>query len=190
MSATDYNQLQLVAFTLGAEEYAVPVQSVEGIIKLSEPTKVPGAAAHIRGVMNLRGKVISVFDLRCRFGLPSLEDETDARVLVISDGNTNVGMLVDSVSEVLTLDSATVQQAPPEVVSGHAKAIAGICRIAERLIIILDLAAVLEDDVHEIEADVQSVEAHEHAVEAPEQTAVHDQTAAQPVAEAAAVLAD
>jgi purine-binding chemotaxis protein CheW len=144
--ATDYDQLQLVAFSLGAEEYAVPVHSVEGIIKVQEPTKVPGSAAHVRGVMNLRGKVISIVDLRRRFDMEPLADESDARVLVVHHGQKNVGVLVDAVSEVLTLSASDLQPPPPEVGSEENRAIESICRVEERLVIIVDLGAILSDE--------------------------------------------
>lgn len=175
MSATDYNQLQLVAFRLAAEEYAVPVQNVEGIIKLTEPTLVPGAPYFIRGVINLRGKVISIFDLRRRFSMAPLDDESDARVLVVHHDGKNVGVLVDAVSEVLTLDGDAPQPPPAEVGAGESRTIEGICKVEDRLIIILDLGAVLADDG----ADVV----------APTSDQVRSAAADAPVAQPAAVAA-
>ncbi len=147
MSVMDYDQMQLVAFRLGAEEYAVPVQNVEGIIKLADPTKVPGSPAFIRGVMNLRGKVISILDLRARFAMGSRENEDDSRVLVVQHDGKNVGILVDEVSEVMTVETSAIQPPPPEVVATKNRAIEGLCKVDDRLIIILDLGAVLEDSV-------------------------------------------
>lgn len=154
MTTMDYDQMQLVAFRLAAEEYAVPVQNVEGIIKLTEPTKVPGSPPFIRGVINLRGKVISILDLRRRFLMHPLRDESDARVLVVHHDGKNVGILVDEVSEVLTLDTSTIQPPPPEVVATESRAVEGLCNFDERLIIILDLGAVLEEPAPGVSYDL------------------------------------
>ncbi len=163
MSSTDYNQIQLVAFQLGDEEYAVPVQNVESIIRRSRPTRVPGAPAHCLGVINLRGKVISVFDLRRRFSLP--EDESDdGRVLVVHHDGMNTGVLVDSVSEVLSLDGSALRASPVDS-TGSRSLVSGLCRVDERLVIILDLVEVLSDDIV-LSAPVVTSEMAEAAVEA------------------------
>ena len=142
--ATD--RLQLVAFNIGAEEYAVPVHLVESIIPYSVPTAVPGSGKHILGVLNLRGKIISVVDLRCLFDLTSLDDPTTARVLVVQAAGATVGVLVDSVSEVFALDDETLHEPPPEVGRHNAANISGIIRIEDRLIVVLDLERLLTVD--------------------------------------------
>lgn len=163
MSSTDYNQIQLVAFQLGDEDYAVPVQNVESIIRRSRPTRVPGAPAHCLGVINLRGKVISVFDLRRRFAMPE-DGSSEGRVLVVHHNGMNSGVLVDGVSEVLSLDGSALR-ASPVGSTGPGSLVSGLCRVDERLVIILDLAAVLRDD-RVLSAPVVSPEMVESAVEA------------------------
>lgn len=163
MSSTDYNQIQLVAFQLGDEEYAVPVQNVESIIRRTRPTRVPGAPGHCLGVINLRGKVISVFDLRRRFSMPE-GDSSDGRVLVVHHDGMNTGVLVDGVSEVLSLDGSALR-ASPVGSTGPVSLVSGLCRVDDRLVIILDLAAVLSDDIV-LAAPVITSEMAEHAVEA------------------------
>lgn len=140
------DRLQLVAFDVGSEEYAVPVHLVESIISYGEPTRVPGAGEHVIGVLNLRGKVISVIDLRRRFGLEILEDPTSARILVVQVAGSTVGVLVDSVSEVFALDSETLQEAPPEVGRQNASSIEGIIRLDSRLVIVLNLENLLTEE--------------------------------------------
>ena len=142
--ATD--RLQLVAFNVGAEEYAVPVHLVESIIPYGVPTAVPGSGGHIIGVLNLRGKIISVVDLRFLFDLPSLEDPTAARILVVQAAGATVGVLVDSVSEVFALDDETLHEPPAEVGRHNAANISGIIRIDERLLVVLDLERLLAGD--------------------------------------------
>lgn len=175
MSSTDYNQIQLVAFQLGGEEYAVPVQNVESIIRRTRPTRVPGAPAHCLGVINLRGKVISVFDLRRRFSMPEVET-VDGRVLVVHHDGMNTGVLVDGVSEVLSLDGSALRASPVDS-TGSGSLVSGLCRVGDRLVIILDLAAVLSDDIvlspPVVTADMATaaVEATSAAVVAAEQVA-------------------
>ncbi|MEM9035328.1 MAG: chemotaxis protein CheW [Actinomycetota bacterium] len=142
--STDYNQIQLVAFQLADEEYAVPVQNVESIIRRTRPTRVPGAPSHCLGVINLRGKVISIFDLRRRFGFGASVAEDDGRILVIHHNGMNTGVLVDGVSEVLSLDGSALRASP--VGGGSHSMVSGLCKVEERLLIILDLTVVLSHD--------------------------------------------
>jgi len=137
------DRLQLVAFKVDAEEYAVPVHLVESIIPYGIPTTVPGSGEHIIGVLNLRGKIISVVDLRCLLGLPSLADQSSARILVIQLRTTTVGILVDGVSEVFALDDETLHEPPPEVGRHNAANISGIIRLDGRLIVVLDIERLL-----------------------------------------------
>lgn len=137
------DRLQLVAFKVAAEEYAVPVHLVESIIPYSTPTTVPGSDEHILGVLNLRGKIISVVDLRYLLGLPSLADRSTARILVIQSRSTTIGLLVDGVSEVFALDDETLHEPPPEVGRHNAANISGIIRLDDRLIVVLDIERLL-----------------------------------------------
>ena len=137
------DQLQLVAFRLEAEEYAIPIEMVESIIKLGPLTSVPGSPSYIRGVMNLRGRIMSVIDLRLRFGLPSEEDQPDGRILVVQYADTTIGLLVDSVSEVFNLDEMQFQPPPPELGNGAVGGVDGIIHADERLIVLLNVESIL-----------------------------------------------
>ena len=144
-TAQENQQAQFVVFDLAAEEYAIAVQLVESIIKPSEPTKVPGAPHYVRGVVNLRGKIIPVVDLRSRFEMEPLEDESHTRVLVVELPDTTVGFLVDAVSEVLAIDEDAVEAAPAELQVGNS-GVEGLVKIGDdRLIIVLDVEIVLGD---------------------------------------------
>jgi purine-binding chemotaxis protein CheW len=136
------DQLQLVAFRLGAEEYAIPIEMVESIIKLGPLTGVPGSPSYVRGVMNLRGRIMSVIDLRLRFGMPS-EDQPDGRILVVQYADTTIGLLVDSVSEVFNLDEMDFQPPPPELGNGAVGGVDGIIHAADRLIVLLNVESIL-----------------------------------------------
>jgi purine-binding chemotaxis protein CheW len=137
------DQLQLVAFRLGAEEYAIPIEMVESIIKLGPLTSVPGSPPYVRGVMNLRGRIISVIDLRQRFGMPSGNDQPEGRILVVQYAETTIGILVDSVSEVFNLDEMDFQPPPPELGNGAVGGVDGIIHADERLIVLLNVESIL-----------------------------------------------
>lgn len=129
----------LVTFRLGREEYGVEISTVQEIIRATDITQVPGAPLHVRGVINLRGKIIPVVDLRKRFGMPEVADSEEQRIIVIDMRNKRLGMLVDGVSQVLKLAGSVIEEIPEEAVSVDQNYIKGVGKLAGRLIIILDL---------------------------------------------------
>ncbi len=129
----------LVTFKLGREEYGVEINSVQEIIRAADITKVPGAPTHVRGVINLRGKIIPVVDLRKRFGMAELEDSEEQRIIVIDMRNKRLGMLVDGVSQVIKLPGSVIEEIPEEAISVDQSYIRGVGKLDNRLIIILDL---------------------------------------------------
>jgi purine-binding chemotaxis protein CheW len=134
---------QIVIFEIGAEYFGVSIAAVESIIKMQTITSMPHAPSFVEGVTNLRGKILPVIDLRKRFGLAPQPCNTNSRIIVIADGGIEVGMVVDGVSEVLTLSEDTVEPAPPITASVEAGFITGIAKIDNRLVILLDLGKIL-----------------------------------------------
>lgn len=134
---------QLVVFELAGEHYGVDIAAVESIIKMQTITAVPHAPAFVEGVINLRGKVLPVVDLRERFGLPSQEIGSDSRIIVVNLTSMEIGMIVDAVSEVLTVSDSAIEPPPPLVITIDSSFITGIAKMADRLIILLDLSRVL-----------------------------------------------
>lgn len=134
---------QIVVFNLANEYYGVQIAAVQSIIKLQPITVVPRAPHFIEGVINLRGQVLPVMDLRKRLGLPMALSPQNTRIMVVEVATTLVGMVVDSVTEVLRLDSATIEPLSPLVVTVDSAFITGIAKIGARLIILLDLGQVL-----------------------------------------------
>ena len=136
-------ELQLVIFQLADELYGVNIHSVESIIKLQTITTVPHAPPFVEGVTNLRGVVLPIIDLRKRFGLEHRGETSETRIVVLEVEGMQVGMVVDGVKEVLTINEESV--APPSpIVSGIDTAfITGIAKVADDLIILLDLTKVL-----------------------------------------------
>ena len=129
----------LVTFNLGKEEYGVDIGSVQEIIRAADITPVPGAPGHVRGVINLRGKIIPVVDLRKRFALPDVEEGDARRIVVVELGEKRIGMLVDSVSQVIKVPSGIIEVMPEEATTLDENFIRGVGKLANRLIIILDL---------------------------------------------------
>lgn len=129
----------LVTFNLGKEEYGVDIESVQEIIRASDITPVPGAPGHVRGVINLRGKIIPVVDMRKRFGLAVAEAGDAQRIVVVELGEKRIGMLVDRVSQVMKVPSGIVEEIPEEATTMDEHYIKGVGKMDGRLVIILDL---------------------------------------------------
>jgi purine-binding chemotaxis protein CheW len=129
----------LVTFTVANEEYGVEIANVQEIIRATDITPVPGAPVHVKGVINLRGKIIPVVELRRRFGLPEVEATDEQRIVVVEHGEKRLGMHVDSVSQVIKLSSSVIEDMPEEATSVDGNYIMGVGKMEDRLIIILDL---------------------------------------------------
>lgn len=145
----DADLIQLVTFRIGEEEFGVDILAVQEIIRTMAITKVPKAPGFVEGVINLRGKVIPIVDLRKRFGLPGRPHDKHTRMIVIQLGTMVVGFMVDSVSEVLRIPANTID-APPAVVSGlESDYISGVGKLEDRLLIMLDLHRLLSSEERE-----------------------------------------
>ena len=151
----DDDLLQLVTFSIGSEEFGVDTLKVIEIIRTMEITKVPKAPAFVEGVINLRGLVIPIIDLRRRFGLAEKAGDSDTRIIVIEINGMSVGFVVDSVSEVLRIPANTVEPAPPVVAGVDSDYISGVGKLEDRLLILLDLDKLLSaDDLESLGASV------------------------------------
>jgi purine-binding chemotaxis protein CheW len=139
---------QLVSFTLGREEFGVDILRVQEINRMVTVTSVPNSPSFVDGVINLRGKVIPIIDLRTRFGMPRKEHDKNTRIVVIELKNNIVGFVVDAVSEVLRIPRS-VTEPPPAVVAGiHADYITAVGKLEDRLLILLDLEKVFSVEEH------------------------------------------
>lgn len=142
-------QEHLATFFLAGEEYGVDVRMVQEIIRVAEITQVPRAPAHIRGVINLRGRIIPVVDLRRKLELGTVEASKQARIVVVKLRDRLVGLLVDGASQVLKVPQSLVEPPPEEVVEVHQNAIRGVAKLQDRLIILLDLMKALASELRE-----------------------------------------
>jgi purine-binding chemotaxis protein CheW len=130
---SDTTTQQLVVFSLGSEEYALPIGSVHEIIRFTEPRTVASEAAWIRGVIGLRGKIIPIFDLASRMALDITESEA-GKIVIVESGTGQVGVMVDEVEEVLTVSSDQLEDVP----SANSDSIEAIAKIEDRLVILLN----------------------------------------------------
>jgi purine-binding chemotaxis protein CheW len=132
-----------VTFALAGETYALPVSHVLEILRVAGITRVPHAPRVIRGVTNMRGKVLLVVDLRGRLGIEPAEVTAQSRILVVSSRGRLFGLLVDAVHQVERVDLQTVQPPPPDVMTAQSDYLIGVCQIGPRLVLLLDVARVL-----------------------------------------------
>lgn len=140
--------MQVVACTLANEEYAVDIGVVQEIIRMLEITRVPHAPVFLEGVVNLRGMVIPVMDLRRRFGLAWRQNTDSTRIIIINWQETMVGLVVDSVSEVVRLPGVAIEP-PPALEQKNATFFSGVGKINNRLLILLNLDRILNNDTSE-----------------------------------------
>lgn len=142
----DDGLLQLVTFSIGEEEFGVNILKVKEINRTMEITKVPRAPVFVEGVINLRGNVIPIIDLRRRFGLMPKPEDKDTRIIVIELSGIIVGFVVDAVSEVLRIPAGTVEPPPPVVAGVESDYISGVGKLKDRLLIMLDLDKILSSE--------------------------------------------
>jgi purine-binding chemotaxis protein CheW len=139
---TDGRILQLVTFRLDNEEFGVDILKVQEINRMMNITKIPNAPDFIEGVINLRGKIIPIVDLRKRLGFINRQYDKSTRIIVVELDGLVLGFIVDSVSEVLRISENTVEP-PPSMVSGiDSEYIDGVGKLDDRLLILLELKKV------------------------------------------------
>ncbi|SHL01372.1 chemotaxis protein CheW [Rhodothermus profundi] len=152
--------LQLVSFLIENEEFGVDILNVQEIIRPVDITRVPNAPAFVEGVINLRGRIVPVVDLRKRFNLPQRERDKNSRIIVVELGDKIVGFMVDAVREVLRVDPSVIEP-PPELAIGiDAHYITGVAKLEDRLLILLDLERILsEEEKHHLQPLQEATEA-------------------------------
>lgn len=137
---------QWVTFCLGEEAYGINVIKVQEVLRMTDIAPVPGAPAYVLGIINLRGNVVTVMDTRQRFGLTSVEADDDARIVIIEAGEHVVGILVDSVAEVVYLKQSAIETAPNVGNVESSRYIQGVANRDDGLLILVDLDRLLTDE--------------------------------------------
>ncbi|GBD90626.1 chemotaxis protein CheW [bacterium BMS3Abin04] len=150
MSEIENKIIQLVSFKLGKEEFGVDILKVQEINRMLEITELPNAPEFVEGIVNLRGRIIPVVDLKKRLHLPSKKHDNSTRIIVVELHGKTVGFIVDEVSEVLRIKS-NITEPPPEMVAGiEHDYITAVAKLNERLLILLDLNKILTIEDREV----------------------------------------
>ncbi len=137
--------LQLVSFMIGSEEFGIDILYVQEINRMLQITKVPNAPYFVDGVVNLRGRVIPVIDLRTKLGIERKEHDKNTRIVVVEVDGKTAGFIVDAVKEVLRIP-AGITEPPPEIVTGmNSEFIMAVAKLEDRLITLIDLEKVLSN---------------------------------------------
>ncbi len=137
-------ELQVVGFRIGEETFGVRISSVREIVRVPEITAVPNAPDYIEGVINLRGKIIPVMDLRKRFGIKNVEPNKKNRILVVELESKVVGLIVNSASEVLKIPPADIESPNTLFQEGELSYVTGVGKLRGRLVILLDIGKLLQ----------------------------------------------
>lgn len=138
---------QYVTFKIGKEEYGIPIRSVQEITGYKKLSELPNTPEDIVGIFNLRGSVIPIMDPRIKFGMGSTEYSKDSVIIIFKSNNKTVGMIVDEVRDVLTIDQGHVDETPALTTDLHTEFISGIGKVAEKFIIILNVDKVFGHDI-------------------------------------------
>lgn len=150
--------LQAVVFMLNKAYYGVPILQVQEIVKMTEITELPNTPDFVQGIVNLRGKIIPIIDMRKRFGLPQEAIDENWKILILKAEDVLFGVMVDQISEVEKV-AANLIEKPPKIVAGvNGKFINGIAKTENRLLILLDIAKILSDEEKELLQDIDSIE--------------------------------
>src|SRR5205807_9964573 len=137
------DELHIVGFQVGRETYGVPITSLHEIVRVPEITVVPDAPDYLEGVINLRGKIVSVMDLRKRFGEKQVALKKQNRILVVEHSGRLAGLIVDSASEVLKIPAEDVEAPPAVFQEGGLNCVTGLAKVKGRLVVLLDMNKLL-----------------------------------------------
>ncbi|VVB88097.1 CheW-like domain protein [uncultured archaeon] len=148
------DELQLVVFSIGAEEFGVEIINVQEIIRMTSVTRIPQAPDYIKGIINLRGRIIVVINLNVVLGMQTKEQDENTRIVVAGIGDTVMGFVVDSVSEVIRLPEKNVEPAPAVIADKiGTEYVMGVGKFDNRLLILLNIAKVLgAKEIHSVQS--------------------------------------
>jgi purine-binding chemotaxis protein CheW len=144
--SSDDPVIQWVTFRLAGETYGINVMQVQEVLRFTDIAPVPGAAHHVLGIINLRGKVVTVIDTRIRFGLPKGETNDNTRIVIIEASSHVIGILVDSVAEVVYLRQSEIDSTPNIGNDDSSRFIQGVCHKDGELLILVDLDKMLSEE--------------------------------------------
>jgi purine-binding chemotaxis protein CheW len=152
-------EIQLVVFDLASEYYGINISDVREIMRMQSITRVPGAYSFVEGVINLRGNVLPVIDLRKRLGLKISENTKESRIVVIDINSSEIGVIVDAVNEVLRVPNSAIEPASSVITNTNSNYLWGIAKLPDKLIILIDPDKALsgiEEEQFSIESMVET----------------------------------
>jgi purine-binding chemotaxis protein CheW len=145
-SVKTVDEQEVLSFRLGKEEYAISILKVQEIRGYEAPTRLASAPAHLKGIINLRGSIVPIVDMRIKFGLGEPVYDSFTVVIILNIAHYVIGMVVDSVSDVVTLNNAQIRPAPDMGASVETNCLLGLGTVGERMLILLDIDKVMQSD--------------------------------------------
>ncbi len=137
---------QYVTFNINDEEYGIEIKSVQEITGYRELTVLPNTPEYVKGILNLRGNVIPVMDPRIKFGMPEVEYDKTSVVIIFNAAGKTVGMIVDRISDVLTIDRKSIEETPDMAVDLNVQFLDGVGKVGEKFVILLDVSKIFSQD--------------------------------------------
>lgn len=144
MAHLDGDLIEYISVFVGDQLFGIPVTVVQDVFEVQKLTRVPLSMPEVRGVLNLRGRIVTAIDMRIRLGLPTLEDESARMAVGIEEGGEAFGLMVDSVGEVLSLPSQDVERSPANLDRRWQQVSSGVHRLENDLMVVLDVSKALE----------------------------------------------
>jgi purine-binding chemotaxis protein CheW len=148
-SAVGENTQQFITFTLGAEEYGIDIMVVREIKGWTETTMIPNAPSHVRGVINLRGVIVPIFDLRARFNMGLTVTTAMHVVIIVATGSRTIGLLVDTVSDIISVDPKAIRPVPEMGLPAQDQFIDGLVAMEDRMVTLVSLAGLFDSPVRD-----------------------------------------
>lgn len=145
---------QFVIFRLGEERYAVDILNVGGISEFKDVTKVPNAPYFIDGVINLRGEIIPIVNLKKRFNIAEKEVDSDTRIIINNIKGKDIGFIVDEASQVIKIDDADIEDAPDIIKGTERQYISGVGKVEDHIVILLNLEKILNEEEQKAVSDI------------------------------------
>jgi len=149
-------ELHIVGFRVGRETYGVPIKLILEIVRVPEITAVPDAPDHIEGVINLRGKIVSIIDLRKRFREKQITHTRHNRILIMELGGRLAGLVVDGASEVMKIPATDIEPPPAGFQDSGLQCVTGVAKYGGRLVVLLDITKLLQREVQGLQAAIQA----------------------------------
>lgn len=150
------NSINLVTFKLGNNEYAIDIMQAREIIKMEKITLIPNAPDYVEGVINLRGNIIPIVDLKKRFNLEENDGEKNTGIIIVKIDDVDMGIIIDAISKVVSIATSNIQPPPPMLSGIGQKYIKGVAKLEDKLLVVLDLEKLIVGDDDDIEENIEN----------------------------------